>query len=69
MPTTTEERLVDLEIKLMHQDRLVDTLNQVVIELRAEVDALRKHVDRLIEERRGGTQGDDAPANDPPPHY
>jgi SlyX protein len=68
MPATPEERLVDLEIKLMHQERLLETLDQVVIELRAEVAALRKEVERMALERGGGGEAD-APADDPPPHY
>ena len=68
MAGTTEERLVDVELKLMHQDRLLETLNEVVIELRGEVTALRKQIERLDEQQRA-TDEDGAPADDPPPHY
>ena len=70
MPACPEERIVAVEIKLMHQERLLETLNQVIIELRAELDGLRTELERMAVERRGAGAGEDeAPANDPPPHY
>ncbi len=67
MAMSSEQRLVEVEIKLTHQERLTDTLNEVVIELRGELDALRKQLDRLVQEQQAGDPGD--PGDEPPPHY
>lgn len=66
MPDRQEQRITELEIKLTHQERLLDTLNEVIIEQRADIDALKKRLDaygRVLE-----SLGEDAP-NEPPPHY
>lgn len=42
-----EQRLIDLEIKIMYLERTVETLNEVVIELRAELDKARKRQQAL----------------------
>jgi SlyX protein len=46
-----ERRIIDLEIRLTHQDRLLEELNDVVIEQRRLIDDLRGRVERL---ERGG---------------
>ncbi len=59
-------RLTEVEIKLTHQERLVETLNGVIIELRREHDQLCKRFDAL--ERMLAARADD-PVDEPPPHY
>ncbi len=68
---TSEDRLVDIEIKLARQEDLVDTLNQVVYRQQRKIDelealcmALARHVKTLRE-----AAGDAGPANEKPPHY
>jgi len=61
-----ERRVIELEIKLTHQDRLLEELNEVVIEQRATIDALERRmamVDKALFELK------DDPANERPPHY
>jgi SlyX protein len=65
---TTDERITNLEIKLTYQDELVETLNQVVIELRTELAGLTKKVVELEQQLTMGIP-ETGPANDPPPHY
>lgn len=66
----TEERLVELEIKVTQQDDLLDTLNQTVYrqqkkldELEALCSALARHIRDLRDAAAAG------PANEKPPHY
>ena len=65
---STDERITNLEIKMTYQDELVETLNQVVIELRTEMAALDKKVKQLEQQLTMGVP-ETGPANDPPPHY
>ncbi len=66
----TEERLIEIEIKLARQEDLVDTLNQSVYrqqrkieELEALCAALARHVREAREAAAAG------PGNEKPPHY
>ena len=62
----TDERLTELEIKLTHQDQLLETLNQVVIAQQATIDSLER---RLQDFARVVANLDEEPANERPPHY
>lgn len=66
MTDDIEKRVIELEIKLTHQDRLLEELNEVVIEQRASIDKLEKRADAL-EKALFALQED--PANERPPHY
>jgi uncharacterized coiled-coil protein SlyX len=59
-------RLTEVEIKITHQERLVEELNQVVIEQRAEIDEMRKRLARF--EKILSNLNEEA-VNEPPPHY
>ncbi|WBS02845.1 SlyX family protein [Pseudoduganella sp. SL102] len=63
-----EARFVDIEIKLAHQEDLVESLNARVYEQQKQIDQLEAMVARLIEHMRtrDTTQ---APVNERPPHY
>lgn len=65
---TTEERLIELEIKVSRADDLLDTLNQTVYRQQQRIDeletlctALARHIRDLRENA--------APTNERPPHY
>ena len=66
MTDDIEKRVIELEIKLTHQDRLLEELNEVVIEQRASIDKLEKRAEAL-EKALFALQED--PANERPPHY
>ncbi len=55
-----ESRIIDLEIRLTHQDRLLEELNDVIIEQRRLIDDLRKRLARL----EGGDETPDDEAAD-----
>ena len=67
---TNEDRFVDIEIKLAHQEDLVESLNQVVYQQSRRIDQLEAMVTGLAEHIRASAQsGGGMPANDKPPHY
>jgi SlyX protein len=68
---STEDRLVELEIKIARQDDMVDTLNRMVYrqqkkidELEALCSALARHIKDVRE-----TATDQSPVDEKPPHY
>lgn len=68
---TTEDRLVDIEIKIARQEDLVDTLNKTVYAQQKKIDELETlctALARHIREIRDAA-GSGGPANEKPPHY
>ena len=66
--TNLEGRLVELESRSMHQERLIDELNGIVIEQRKQIDRLERKLARLTEQVRNPS-GDDGQHDEAPPHY
>jgi SlyX protein len=66
---TNEDRFVDIEIKLAHQEDLVESLNQVVYQQSRRIDQLEAMVTGLAEHIRTRAQPDGMPPNERPPHY
>lgn len=62
----TDARLTELEIKLTHQEHLLETLNQVVIAQQATIDSLEQRLENFA---RVVANLDEEPANERPPHY
>ncbi|HMJ11673.1 MAG TPA: SlyX family protein [Polyangiaceae bacterium] len=59
-----EQRLVDLEVRYTHLERLVEDLNRVVFTQQQTIDRLTKQLAELV------TRSDVAtPAAEKPPHY
>lgn len=67
----SEERFIDLESRLAHQDQLLNQLNDVVTGQQAKIMQLEELCKSLIQ--RIQSVGDGMPADDPgderPPHY
>ncbi len=67
----SEERFIDLESRLAHQDQLLHELNDVVIEQQAKIMQLDELCKSLIARVR--SMGDAMPENESgdqkPPHY
>ena len=69
-----EERIIDLEIRLTHQEATVQTLNDVIVQQQRTIDRLMLDVETLRRQLRSlGAQigaplarPEDEP---PPPHY
>ena len=64
-----EDRFVDIEIKLAHQEDLVESLNQVVYQQSRRIDQLEAMVGQLAEHIRNNARSGQNPVNEPPPHY
>ena len=67
----TEERLVDIEIKIARQEDLVETLNQMVYQQQKKIDDLEALCSALARRVRDVSSVDSEanPANEKPPHY
>jgi SlyX protein len=66
----SEERLVDIEVKLAHQDQSLIDLDKVVADQQAKIMELEELVTTLIERVRAiGEGGSDGPQDERPPHY
>jgi SlyX protein len=63
------DRLVDIEIKLSHQEDLVETLNQTIYRQGRRIDQLEAMVASLAHHLRTVLTPRPAPVNDKPPHY
>lgn len=66
---SSEERFVDIELKLVHQEDLVESLNQRVYEQQKQIDMLEDLVRALAERVRTSTLANQTPINERPPHY
>lgn len=66
-----DERLTELEIKITHQDQVIEDLNQLVIQQQDLLDELKAEVKRLTDSTvTSGLPGlVDASQEPPPPHY
>jgi SlyX protein len=69
-PNNTEQRLMDLEIKLSFTEDLLDSLNQIVIRQQQQIDLLLGEVSQLRrQEPDGGPGGFRSLRDELPPHY
>ncbi len=67
----SEDRLIEIESKLAHQDQLMLELNDVVTEQQAKIMQLEQLCSSLVDRVRamGESISGDAPQDDRPPHY
>ncbi|EHQ53016.1 MULTISPECIES: SlyX family protein [Ectothiorhodospira] len=72
MSDAVSERMVELEIRMAHQEALCQDLNDVVIRQQQEIDRLQLQVEglrlRLVELMERQSPGAQLP-EPPPPHY
>lgn len=66
---STEDRFIDIEIKLGEQENLVDTLNRTIYEQGRRIDQLEALVAKLAEHIRALRDAGQGPVNEKPPHY
>lgn len=64
----TEHRLTEIEIRIEYQERLIETLNQVILEMRDEMQLMRRDIQKM-KHQLDDTQMPLGPANEKPPHY
>lgn len=65
----TEDRFVDIEIKIAHQEDLVESLNLRIYEQQKQIDKLEGMLNALAQHMRENAQGGQGPLNERPPHY
>lgn len=65
---SSEDRFIDIEIKLAHQEDLVESLNQRIYEQQKQIDKLEAMLQALAEHMRNRDAGQQ-PLNERPPHY
>jgi SlyX protein len=68
MAVSSEDRFINIEIKVAHQEDLVESLNQRVYEQQKQIDQLEAMLAALADRMRIMSQKE-APLNERPPHY
>jgi SlyX protein len=69
---TIEDRIVDIELKLVRQEDLVDSLNGMVYRQQQKIDELESlcaALARHIKDLRATAETDTVPLDEKPPHY
>ena len=66
-----DDRLIDIETKLAHQEDLVNELNNVVTDQQARITRLEELSRSLIDRVRSMSDGESSgnPSDERPPHY
>lgn len=69
--TTPEDRLVDIETQLAYQEDLIQSLNQVVINMQQQIDQLELKNQRLQDNLKHmeALLPNDQNQSEQPPHY
>ncbi len=67
----SEDRFIDLESRLTHQDQLLNELNEVMTQQQAKLMQLETLCNSLISRVRsiGDAMPDGEPTDETPPHY
>ena len=61
-----DERLVELEVRIAYQDKLIAELDEVVRSFARRVEVLERQLGELRDSMNSAPVG---PADEPPPHY
>jgi len=64
----TDERIMELEIKLVYQEQLIRELDTLVRAFGEKLDANTRELEKLKQAIRS-PENPMGPANEPPPHY
>lgn len=66
----TEQRLIDLETKIAHQEHLLEELNEVIYQQQKTIDKLEATISSLAKRYQDLlVGGDEIRPNEKPPHY
>ena len=68
MTDTIDNRFIDIEIKLAHQEHLVESLNERIYAQQQQIDKLENLIAAMAERIRTRDSAQ-APINERPPHY
>jgi SlyX protein len=64
-----EDRFINIEIKLSHQENVIDDLNRTIYEQGRRIDQLEAMVAKLAEHVRTLRDAGQGALNERPPHY
>jgi len=66
-----QDRITDIEIKLMHHENIIQQLNEVVTRQELEIETLRHDMQQMMRHLRTITPSlvRDVLEEEPPPHY
>ena len=64
-----DQRLIDLEIKISHQEVAIEALQHLAYEQQKVIEKLTAKLDGLTKRFDGGDDLEIGPANEKPPHY
>jgi SlyX protein len=67
--TTLEQRIDELEVRVMHQDKTIADLNDMITAQWKQLEVMERQLRRLGEEMEAMETGDTPAANQKPPHY
>ena len=69
-PTTTKDRLTDLEIKASFTEDLLERLDAVIVRQQQQIDSLTREIAHLKQNASNGEATEFRSLRDaPPPHY
>ena len=63
-----EERIIELEVRVAYQDKLIEELDDVVRAFARKVEELERQLTELKDTVQAGAP-EVGPGDDPPPHY
>lgn len=66
-----EQRFIDLETKVLHQELIIEDLHKVVLEQQEKLHQLDVTLNALVKRLRetGANEPEIGPHNEKPPHY
>jgi SlyX protein len=64
---TTDDRIIELEVRIAHQDKVIAALDDVVREFAVRVERLERQLGEL--RAAADSAPPIGPADEPPPHY
>jgi SlyX protein len=69
MPEMDEDRLIDIETKVAHQEQLLSDLNEALSDQQAQIGRLESLCKSLIDRLKSLGDGADQSSDERPPHY
>lgn len=68
MSASLNERLVEVESRIVHQERTIEQLNEVILEQAKQLQRLHQQITSLTEQLQKAAPSSEDP-EPPPPHY
>jgi SlyX protein len=69
MPAMDENRLIDIETKMAHQEQLLSELNDALTDQQAQISRLESLCQSLIDRLKSLGERADPSGDERPPHY